>query len=86
MMEEKTISKNTEIRNDKIVISRNIELSLDTRQAEVRVRDIQARMDGLRARNNDIVKEYNGLLEEKTEIENLIVELQNDEEEPETIK
>lgn len=84
-MGEKLLNKNITVEDNRIIITKNIEIVMDRREVNVKIQEIQARMEGLSHHNKEIVKEYNQLAEDKIELENYLPQLE-DEKELEVIK
>lgn len=74
-MNKTVLSKDVKVEENKVVITESVETRLDENQLEMKLRDVQ--MQKLRAKEQNIrlVTEYNGLLEEEKELNQLILQL-----------
>lgn len=74
----KVLSKEVKIENNEVVIQENIERVLTLEQLEMKLRDINQRKLWLQEQNNKLIADYNGLLQEETEIKDYINQLSAD--------
>lgn len=77
MDNKKILSKDVRIEEDMAIITESTETKLNRQQLDMRLRDVQMRKLNLQDQNKRIVKEYNQLANEETEIKNLISQLTN---------
>ena len=69
------LNKDIRIENNKVVITENVETTMDKNQLEFKLRDLQMKKSRLQDQNVRLVTEYNELIIEETETNNLISQL-----------
>ena len=77
-MNKTVLNKDVKIEDNKVVITESIETIMDRSQLEMKLRDVQMQKLRAREQNARLVAEYNGLLEEEGELDQLILQLNID--------
>lgn len=77
---DKILSKDIRIENNHVIIKKNIETTMDRQQIVHQLRSIDIQKKRLREQNGKLIDEYNKLLTEEGELEDLIEQLSSDEE------
>lgn len=77
-MNKTVLSKDVRIENDMAIIREETETKLDRQQLEMKLRDVQMRKSNLQDQNKRLIAEYNQLVTEESEVNNLISQLTTD--------
>ena len=74
-MNKTVLSKDVKVEENKVVITESVETRMDENQLEMKLRDLQMQKLRIKEQNVRLVAEYSGLLEEESEINQLILQL-----------
>lgn len=74
-MNKTVLSKDVKVEENKVVITESVETRMDENQLEMKLRDLQMQKLRIKEQNIRLVTEYNGLLDEEKEINQLISQL-----------
>lgn len=74
-MNTKVLSKDVTVEENEVVITESVETRMDENQLEMKLRDVQMQKLRTKEQNNRLVAEYNSLLEEESDLNQLILQL-----------
>ena len=77
-MERIVIDKQTEVKENKIIITETSETRMNRENLELQLRDVNFRKERLKEQNKRLIEEYREIEREEEEIEELIVQLSDE--------
>ena len=77
-MERIVIDKQTEVKENKIIITETSETRMNRENLELQLRDVNFRKERLKEQNKRLIEEYREVEREEQEIEELIVQLSDE--------
>ena len=77
-MERIVIDKQTEVKENKIIITETSETRMNRENLELQLRDVNFRKERLKEQNKRLIEEYREVEKEEREIEELIVQLSDE--------
>ena len=77
-MERIVIDKQTEVKENKIIITETSETIMNRENLELQLRDVNFRKERLKEQNKRLIEEYREIEREEQEIEELIVQLSDE--------
>ena len=77
-MERIVIDKQTEVKENKIIITETSETRMNRENLELQLRDVNFRKERLKEQNKRLIEEYREIEREEQEIEELIVQLSDE--------
>ena len=78
MDNKKLISRNVEVRENSVVITEQLQSEMDLLQLQQLLQQIKMRKTGLKEQNQRLIEEYNAMVQQETEIEDLISQLNSE--------